>query len=187
MMQGLVKMEIIEHIENYIGEISYGIEVKSKYPISISCFNNKPMDNLNSFVSLGLNKFNLNYKSNFELLFVCGRNFSDRNIASLLVWLSELMIEQKHAILNGEIIFLPQVISPETKMNCLLVYTPFYFPNDFQVAKTKNGNVVFPLLIPIYLEEAKLIQEKGIESFEKFLLSNHIDNLWDMNRSYFSW
>ena len=180
-------MTVPNHIEYYLGEIARGIKSCNSNGVNTAIFPDVPENGLTSYVTLGLSKYDLNYKSKFELVFVCSNLEEEINIANMLIWMADLIIRKSRPVLCGEIVYLPQTISKNTKMNCLLIYTPFYFPEDFQVAKTQNGDVVLPLLIPIYIEEAKFIQEKGIESFEKFLLSNHTDNLWDMNRSCFNW
>ena len=178
-------MTLPEHIEHYLGEIAHGFKSNDDNGINVVVFPNIPEKKLTTYTTLGLSHFDIGYKSKFELVFVSSNQEEQNNIANMLMWLANLIIKESRPVLCGEIVYLPQAISNNTKMNCLLVYTPFYFEPDFQVAETPNGNVVFPLLIPIYLEEAKLIQEKGIESFENFLLSVQANNLWNMNRACF--
>ena len=180
-------MTVPEHIEHYLGKITHGIKSNNSNGVNAVIFPSVPENALTTYVTLGLSKYDLNYKSKFELVFVSSDKEEQGNLANMLIWIADLIIQKSRPVLCGEIVYLPQTISKNTKMNCLLVYTPFYFEDNFQVAKTQNGNVVFPLLIPIYIEEAKLIQEKGIESFENFLSSIQANNLWYMNRTCFSW
>ncbi|WP_308031699.1 MafB family polymorphic toxin [Neisseria cinerea] len=47
--------------------------------------------------------------------------------------------------------------------------------------------IVFPLLVPLYKQEAELVEKKGWNAFEQFLLDNEVGNLSDMNRKPFVW
>ena len=72
-------------------------------------------------------------------------------------------------------------------MDALYVSAPFYFDDDFQVCYSEHYNIVFPLLVPLYKQEAELVEKKGWNAFEQFLLDNEVDNLSDMNRKPFVW
>jgi len=41
----------------------------------------------------------------------------------------------------------------------LYVSAPFYFDDDFQVCYGEHYNIVFPLLVPLYKQEAKLVEK----------------------------
>ncbi len=97
------------------------------------------------------------------------------------------MIDNRKPILRGEIIRLPRVIIEGSKMDALYVSAPFYFDDDFQVCYGGHYNTVFPLLVPLYKQEAELVEKKGWNAFEQFLLDNEVDNLSDMNRKPFVW
>ncbi|WP_194786649.1 suppressor of fused domain protein, partial [Neisseria meningitidis] len=73
------------------------------------------------------------------------------------------------------------------KMDALYVSAPFYFDDDFQVCYGEHYNIVFPLLVPLYKQEAEWVEKKGWNAFEQFLLDNEVDNLSDMNRKPFAW
>ncbi len=178
-------MKLVNHIEKYVGEISYGI-LRNHLNLSVAVIENKPISNLKTFVTLGLNQYDIGYKSRFELLFVCKLEIKSDEISSMLLWLAERIIVDKKIILCGEVIFLSQNISI-SKMKAFYVAMPFYFDDDFQVVNYFDNDVVFPLLIPIYESEAKLIQQKGWRSFENFLYQKQIDNLYDLNRQVFHW
>lgn len=57
----------------------------------------------------------------------------------------------------------------------------------FRSVMANTNNIVFPLLVPLYKQEAELVEKKGWNAFEQFLLDNEVDNLSDMNRKPFVW
>ncbi|KLS55506.1 suppressor of fused family protein, partial [Neisseria gonorrhoeae ATL_2011_05-08] len=44
-------------------------------------------------------------------------------------------------------------------MDALYVSAPFYFDDDFQVCYGEHYNIVFPLLVPLYKQEAELVEK----------------------------
>ena len=179
-------MNLIEHIEGHIGKISCGSE-KDIYDIEIIIIEDKPKIGLKTFITVGLSKYELNYKSLVELVFVCKKNDSNDEIVSFLSWLSKIILSEKKIILRGDVIYLPRNITENSSMNALYASIPFYFDDDFQVFNNINKNIIFPLLIPIYKDEAKLIQKNGWNKFEDFLENNKINNLYDLYRNPLHW
>ncbi|SUA20352.1 Uncharacterised protein [Neisseria gonorrhoeae] len=45
-------------------------------------------------------------------------------------------------------------------MDALYVSAPFYFDDDFQVCYGEHYNIVFPLLVPLYKQEAELVEKR---------------------------
>ncbi|MCQ9641432.1 suppressor of fused domain protein [Chryseobacterium sp. WG14] len=179
-------MKVIEHLEKYIGEISRGADiVDKKYDLTISLYDNIPFEGIRTFITLGLNRYFIDYY--FELIFVCKSNYDENEIASFLTSFSEYLIDGKKGILKGDVITFDFTLTSETKMNSLYFTLPFYFDYDLQELQLEDRAVIFPLIIPIYNEEAELIREKGWNSFEEFLEENEIDDLWDLNRESYSW
>lgn len=181
-------MIIVEHLEHYLGEIESGIKcLDRRYHLSVSVFPSQPYKGVTTFSTLGLNRYDLNYKSRFELIFTCSEEWNKENIAAFLSGVAEYLIDNRQPILRGEIIQLPRVIIEGSKMDALYVSTPFYFDDDFQVCYGEHYNIVFPLLVPLYKQEAELVEKKGWNAFEQFLLDNEVGNLSDMNRKPFVW
>lgn len=180
-------MNVVKHLENYLGEIDRSIKIiNNSYNISVSIFQHQPCEGLKTFSTLGLNKYYLNYKSRFELIFICDSKQDENVISVLLLSISNYLIKKHTPILRGEVILLPNKIE-KSEMNSLYVSLPFYFHDDFQTCKNEDEVVVFPLLIPIYEKEKELIERKGWECFEEFLVKNNVDNLWDFNREEYRW
>ena len=178
---------MINHVEKYIGTISHGSKSDSgsQYKLNIAAIPSSPNRDLKTYITLGLSKHDLNYKSRFEILFVCSLKYDENQIFPFLRWLAETIIENKKILLRGQVIYLPRSIVDSTKMDALYVSAPFYFDDDFQVCYGEHYNIVFPLLVPLYKQEAELVEKKGWNAFEQFLLDNEVDNLSDMNRKPF--
>ena len=184
-----LKSNMINHVEKYIGTISHGSKSDSgsQYKLNIAAIPSSHNSDLKTYITLGLSKHDLNYKSRFEILFVCSLKYDENQIFPFLRWLAETIIENKKILLRGQVIYLPRSIVDSTKMDALYVSAPFYFDDDFQVCYGEHYNTVFPLLVPLYKQEAELVEKKGWNAFEQFLLDNEVDNLSDMNRKPFVW
>ena len=84
---------IAEHIEKFVGRISYGT-LKDKFDkVNIVIVCHEPDDELNTFVTLGLHRHDVNYKSRFELVFVCSNQIHFSEITSFLSWFANLIIQ----------------------------------------------------------------------------------------------
>ncbi|WP_333597404.1 suppressor of fused domain protein [Chryseobacterium flavum] len=179
-------MKIVEHLETYISKISRGISiVDRKYKISISVYDNCPYDSHRTFTTLGLSHYFIDYY--YEFILVCKSRFNENEIASFLTSFSEFLLDNKKGIKRGDVMTFDFNITSETKMNSLYFTLPFYFDDELQQLELEDRKVIFPIIIPIYDEEAELIKEKGWETFEAYLEENEIDNLTDLGRSQFTW
>ena len=77
-------MTIPEHIEYYLGEITRGIKSNDTSKVNTAIFTDVPENGLTSYVTLGLSKYDLNYKSKFELVFVSSNIEEETNLANML-------------------------------------------------------------------------------------------------------
>ncbi|GEJ48146.1 suppressor of fused domain protein [Chryseobacterium sp. ON_d1] len=179
-------MKIVEHLEKHIGKISNAVNITDKkYEITVSLYDNIPFEKVRTYSTLGMNQYFVGYY--FELIMVCDDKFNKNEIASFLTSLSEYFIDNKKGIRRGDVMTLGFSMTSETKMNSLYFTLPFYFDDDLQQLKLEDKTVIFPLIIPVYNEEALLINKKGWNSFETFLEDNEIDNLWDLKREPYIW
>ncbi|ASK30158.1 hypothetical protein CEY12_08540 [Chryseobacterium sp. T16E-39] len=179
-------MIVVEHLEKYIGEISRVKDVlDKKYNLTISLYDNIPFEDIRTYSTLGMNHYFIDYY--YEFTFVCMSKYNENEIASFLTSFVEYLIDNKKGVLHGDVISFNFTMTSETKMNSLYFTLPFYFDNDFQELILENKGVVFPLIIPIYQEEAQLIREKGWNAFEEFLEKNEINDLWDLKRNKYYW
>lgn len=181
-------MMVVEHLEKHLGKIARSSwPEERKYNISVSIFPNQPFERMNTYSTLGLNFYDVGFKSNFELLFVCSDIWNELEISAFLQRVAEYLVSNRKAILRGDIVYLPRTVINGSQMKALYVAIPFYFDDDIQAISDGEKSVVFPLLIPIYEKEAELVETKGWNAFEDFLEDNQVDNLWDLKRKPFSW
>lgn len=179
-------MKVAEHLEKNIGEITNAVKMNdSKYHISISLYDDIPFEKIRTFSTLGMSQYFIDYY--FELIMVCDNKFNKNEIASFLTSFAEYLLDNKKGVRRGNVETLDFSITSETKMNSLYFTLPFYFDDELQQLKLEDKTIIFPLIIPVYNEEATLINKKGWESFETFLEENEIDNLWDLNREAYLW
>lgn len=141
---------MINHIEKYIGTISHGSKSDSgsQYKLNIAAIPSSPNRDLKTYITLGLSKHDLNYKSRFEILFVCSLKYDENQIFPFLRWLAETIIENKKILLRGQVIYLPRSIADSTKMDAPYVSAPFYFDDDFQVCYGEHYNIFSLCLSP---------------------------------------
>ena len=98
---------MINHVEKYIGTISHGSKSDSgnRYKLNIAAIPPSPNSDLKTYITLGLSKHDLNYKSRFEILFVCSLQYDENQIFPFLRWLAETIIENKKILLRGQVIY----------------------------------------------------------------------------------
>lgn len=179
-------MKVVEHLEKYIGEISRAVNITDKkYNLTISLLDDIPFEGIRTYTTLGMNRYFNDYY--YEFIFVCEERYDENEIASFLTSFAEYLIDGKKGVRKGDVRTFDFAMTSETKMNSLYFTLPFYFDDDLQELQLEDRAVVFPLIIPIYNEEAELIKEKGWKSFEEFLEENEIDNLWDLSRDQYTW
>lgn len=119
---------MINHIEKYIGTISHGSKSDSgsQYKLNIAAIPSSPNRDLKTYITLGLSKHDLNYKSRFEILFVCSLKYDENQIFPFLRWLAETIIENKKILLRGGRLFIcPEALLIQQKwMHCMF---PLHF------------------------------------------------------------
>ncbi|MCS3532911.1 suppressor of fused domain protein [Chryseobacterium sp. JUb7] len=177
---------LVEHLEKHIGIISRGADiVDKKYNITISIYDNIPFEDIRTYSTLGMNRYFIDYY--YEFIFVSMAKYDKDEIASFLTSFAEYLIDNKKRVLHGDVISFSFTMTSETKMNSLYFTLPFYFDDNLSQLRLEDKTVIFPLIIPVYQEEAELIREKGWSSFENFLEENEINDLWDLERDKYSW
>ncbi|MDO5651418.1 MAG: suppressor of fused domain protein [Moraxella sp.] len=178
-------MNIINHLERHINTISSSFIVKEfPYHVSISIYDNSPMQGLRTYTSLGLSRYCLD-GYHYEIVFCCDMNIPHNEIAYFLLRMIYYFIHNNVKLLRGDV-FEYQGFIANSKMSEIYVSLPFCFDDEFQVLAHNGVDVIFPLLIPIYHQEAKAIRKKGWQSFEAYLMDNNIDNLFDISRSVYT-
>lgn len=179
-------MIVVEHLEKFLGKIDRAIKINdAQFNISVSIFENCPFNGVKTFATLGLNR--VLSENPYELIFVCDSKNIEEQIASFMVSFSEYISNNNLKLYRGTVIMFDFNLTTYTKMKSIYIAQPFYFDEDFQALEKNELSVIFPLLVPLYENEAKKIQLNGWKNFELFLEKNEINNLWDLNRNEYFW
>lgn len=179
-------MEVINHLERYLGEIKEGIRLDDRqFHISMSIFCNTPFDDVNSYASLGLSSFLLSKGVRLELIFTAGKEFDSRKVALFFLAFCEGIAKSGISPNQGTVYDFGDAIYPECKMRKIYVTTPVFYEEDIQILQYDSTKVIFPWIFPIYESEALYIEQNGHDEFESYLEEAEIDNFWDLYRS--SW
>lgn len=183
-------MEIIKHIEKYLGNITGGesVTIEEYGKIILIQFENQPFAEIITHMTLGLSNHNLRLNDpkevRIELMISICKEQNSPTLNDLLIYVSNKMLGNHKAILRGQVIHLPDNVSLGD-FSSLYVSTPVFFEDDFASLKDVEPNIVFAWLFPIYENEADFINREGWNKFEDFLQENEIDNFWDLNRNKF--
>ncbi|PLK42146.1 hypothetical protein C0V77_22440 [Emticicia sp. TH156] len=178
-------MNMIEHIETYLGEITTSFLLKNdKISIQALEFQNTPFPDVTTYLTLGVSKFDLHrnpeYKFKQEYLFAAHKSFDRSEIASMLLTFSESIIEKGIALLRGEVIGEKPLIS-NVRANSLYVSMPVFWEDDFYTFNGSTPPTIFVWLMPIMSEEYHFVKSNGWNAFEDKLEMVECD-FWDLNR-----
>ena len=178
-------MNIIEHIETYLGEIANGfILEEGNIRIRALEFNNTPIPDVNTYLTLGVSNFEFHryaekkYKQ--EYLFAAHKSFNKSDIASMLLTFSQSIIEKRIALLRGEVIGEKQLIS-DIQANALYVSIPVFWDDEFDTFYGSTPPTSFIWLMPIMSDEYHFIKSNGWNAFEDKLEVTDCD-FWNLNR-----
>ena len=179
-------MELIEHLEKYLGPITTGRSLKHpSYKLQVVKFENQPEQDIMTFSTLGLSKYNLKMSDNQyirqELLVAVSKEYKDEEVASFLLSFAEHVIASKRCLLRGDVIGPGPPIIEGVQANGVYASVPVIFDSEFYEAKG-NVNTIFVWLIPVLTEEIEFIHEYGWSNFEDKLEQVYC-NFWDLNRS----
>lgn len=118
---------MINHIEKYIGTISHGSKSDSgnRYKLNIAAIPSSPNRDLKTYITLGLSKHDLNYKSRFEILFVCSLKYDENQIFPFLRWLAEPSLRTKKSFFEGRLFICLEALLIQQK------WTHCMFPPHF--------------------------------------------------------
>ncbi|QIH34486.1 suppressor of fused domain protein [Sphingobacterium sp. DR205] len=186
-------MEIIKHIEKYLGTITEGesVTLEDYGKLTLLKFIRQPFENVTTYVTLGLSNHILNIKENknvrMEVLASVYTKQENNFINDLLIYISNKMLINHKAILRGQVISIPKKVLGNNLFDSVYVSIPVFFEEEFASIKGTDPDIVFAWIFPIYKSEADSIHKDGWCKFEEFLEENEIGNLWDLNRDKFQW
>ena len=180
-------MNIIDHIQKYIGPIQEGWKDRdSKLNIQIVRCNDELEENLNHFLSLGLSDSILSIsprkKVRQEFLFSVRSFDNDSLIFYFLMLVCEAVVARKKAVLRGEYIRLPAEVAMDMGFDALYCSIPMLQEDGFSSFDKVDPPVIMVWLIPIYKSEAEFVDLNGWGMFEDVLQENQSD-LFSISRS----
>lgn len=174
-------MTIIYHLEKHLGKVSDIFKTDTfPYDVSIFIFRDMPAKGLVTYSTVGVSYHCLNNR-HYEFVFCCGNDVSESEVAGFLYNMAFKFIHYNVGVLRGQVFEYNSSFS--SNMTYVYISTPFYYDDDFQVCQDEKINVIFPLLIPIYKNEANFIRDFGWKKFENYLIENQKDNLYDVYRN----
>ncbi len=181
-------MELIDHIEKYLGQIQGGnLTTHSTYGnLSFPYFVNQPFEKINTYISLGLSKhiFNINKikEGRIELLISLYTKYSRDEISELILDISDRILKTHEAPLRGSLIEHKSSFLEKYKIEGFYVTHPVFFEEEFWVYENSTPDTIFIWLIPLFFEEINYIKLNGWNKFEDLLESANCD-FWSLERN----
>lgn len=180
-------MNLIEHLEHYLGKISEGWRDRNvNNRIQVVCFKNKPFEDIVTYSTVGLSNFELSMNNGRairqELVCTAYRNFDGERIASFLSTFAESIISLNRALLRGDVIGPSAPIIFGSLLNSVYIAVPMIFDDGLFVLEDTVPETVFPWIIPVLEEEANYVRSNGWSKFED-LLERKNPELWDLHRA----
>lgn len=167
-------MNIIEHAEKFLGDISQGWKEKqSSGGLQVVCFNDAPFETINTFLTIGLSYHELNISDDKmvrqELVMPVSNPSQSGVLVSLLLFICEFVLRRHHAIRRGQVIRLGMDVTEAIGFDAVYCTIPVFLDDDFSTFTESNPPTVIVWLIPIYRSEADYIDANGWSKFEDLL------------------
>jgi hypothetical protein len=144
----------------------------------IAKFSPPGLPNVSAFATLGLGRHPLTAQRSgktihLELLLLTEDGAAERWIPSLLQQIGDTAIENRCALLRGDVLGPRGPVIPDAEMTAFYVTSPMYFPDDFATCTSDSSPTVIAWLVPISSREADLIARIGWQAFEDILVSQN--------------
>lgn len=181
-------MNVVEHIEKFLGIIQEGWAPEWGEGVQIVRFNNQPQDGISSFASIGLSNhiLKMNEKDvRQEILFSAYDRFDSNKISMCLALLAKEILASHKAILRGEIINSKKPILQGKEFQGFYSAPPVFFEEEFAIYKLSSPFTILVWLIPLYAEEIAFVEAEGWDKFENLLEDEDCD-FWDLERKKMS-
>lgn len=177
---------VAEHLEHYLGEVSYGwSDDKSSHKMQVVSFKKQPAEGIVTYSTLGLSEVELNLprerKIRQELVISAHESFPSEEIAGLMLSCAEQLMDRGQAILRGGVIDPSRPLIKGATVSAVYATNPTPFDEGFAQFSNVTPSVVFVLLVPITSSERLLIEREGWNWFEDTLESQDPD-IWDFSR-----
>lgn len=181
-------MNIIEHIENFLGKVSRGWkDNNSNSDVQIICIENSPYQFVNTFLTLGMSNHVLKLagekKVRQELIMPlsCTITPSEKWVVSCLLYICELILKNHEAPLRGQVLHLPSKITDNLGIDAVYCAIPMFLDESFSIFRESDPPTIMIWVIPIYKSEVDFINSNGWEKFEDILESKN-PNLFTVKR-----
>lgn len=179
-------MKLVEHLESHLGPIASGWKAAGgPTPFHILRFADQPQRGATTFTTLGLSNSILELPKNRfvrqEFIFSAHDRYKPRIISSILVEIGEFVHKSGKALLRGDLAGTFEAILPSASTRVIYCTVPVMFRSDLSTFSESVPPTVLVWLIPITIEEANFVKEKGWSKFED-LLERHDVDFWDLDR-----
>lgn len=179
-----------EHFERFLGPISRGWSTDAdgnKMAFQIVQFSGGSDPGSVAFSTLGLSRHALQSPVSgrsirHELLMLAPGSFPADRVVSLLEQVGTMTLGSHRPLLRGDVIGPAGALVPGSDLTALYVTGPVYFPDDFAIARSRDGDVVVAWLVPISTAEAQYVGRHGWQQFEEELVA-HDPDLVDFERA----
>lgn len=181
------KINVAEYLEERLGTIDYGWSDRdSGSSVQIVRFRNQPEPGVDTYATLGLSDEQLYMLKSEryvrqELLMCATQSWPERDVVSILLWISEGIARRTTALLRGDVMELGRPISKESELTAVYATNPTAFGEQLLAVDSEQPPIVFVWLIPITSREASFVRGTGWSAFEARLDAER-PNLWDVGR-----
>ncbi|MCQ4298070.1 suppressor of fused domain protein [Pseudomonas stutzeri] len=167
-------MNIIAHAERFLGKASQGWnETGSVDGLQVLYFENAPLKDISTYITVGLSfhELKINEKKNVrqELIFAVSSLTPSETVASLLLYVCELVLSTHEAIFRGQLIEMPIEAAEKLGFDALYCTIPVFLHDHFATYHGSVPATVFVWMIPVCRSEANYIEVNGWSAFEDLL------------------
>lgn len=175
------KLNLPDHIETYLGEITRGWthdKDSRRLPFQVIECQQGVVEGLTSYATLGLSNLELSGPTKtirLELLLSCYTEGNPGSVPGLLQQLGLEAISAGAAYLAGEVVGPRGPLFPGSLLEAVTFLPPAHWPEEFGTWTDDNGApVVFALVVPISVGEARFIRTQGRDAFEDKVIDEQV-------------
>lgn len=182
-------MTIIDHLENFLGEIAQGWRdegaAKGERKLTAARFADTPFEGRSTYATIGLSDHSL-YLANGremrqELIFAAHDDFPADAVASFLLSFAGFVLSKHWAVARGDVIGPGAPLIPGFAANAVYVCSPDIFPPGLEVFRVGSSSAAVAWIVPLVGDESAYAKKVGRDRFEALLKLANPD-LFDLNR-----
>ncbi len=178
-------MNILEHLEHFLGEMRRGWSGDGATGIQVAEFSDTPWDGATTLATIGLSRHELALSPlkavREELVMVVEQRNRIEDVARLLLHVAERTAMAHDGFLRGQTISADGLVVDGGDMAELYASIPVVFPDGIQTLATTDPPTVVVWLIPLRAAESHFIAVHGWSAFEDCLQQGGV-NLADLDR-----